>query len=217
MVVTVVVGCAPRAYFGVENKAAGVPSEFAQTEAAIAKAERSAGARNCPDTIKEAKELARKAVETYWACRTAEAMDMLAMARSLAMTAEACRGTMAAPPPPPAGQCLVKLQDTNFAFDSAEITPGGKAIIDAYVDIFRTEPKFRVEIGGHTDDVGPEDYNQQLSEKRAKSVADYLVSQGVSRDRIARVIGYGETKPMVPNDSPYNRARNRRVEVLVCE
>lgn len=238
-------GCAKDTYFGVRNRALGVPNEFAQTEAAIATAENSEGVRYCPETVAKAKELASKAVETYWACRTEEAKVMLAHARALAMTAEVCAKPrpakvaakpapkvtamptpvvapppapkVAAAPPPAAGTCLVRIREVNFAFDSAKLTSGGKYILDAYIHILSSYPNMKVEIGGHTDDIGPEDYNQELSEQRAQSVADHLLARGVAKERIKRVVGYGETKPLASNDSPENRALNRRVEVTVCE
>ena len=92
----VIVGCAQSSYFGVPNRAIGVPDEFGQTEAAIASAENSEGAKYCPEKIARAKALAKEGVETYWACRTAEAMRLLADARQLAKEAEGCQ-----PPPPP--------------------------------------------------------------------------------------------------------------------
>jgi outer membrane protein OmpA-like peptidoglycan-associated protein len=101
----VMVGCASSSYFGVPNKAIGVPDEFGQTEAAIASAENSEGAKYCPEKIARAKALAKEGAETYWACRTAEGMDLLAQARKLAKEAESCqpppRATAPPPPPPP--------------------------------------------------------------------------------------------------------------------
>ena len=237
----VAVGCAPRSYFGIRSRALEVPKEFAQTETAIATAEKSEGSQYCPETIAKAKELAKKAVETYWACRTEEAMEMLAHARALSMTAEICAKPrpakvsappapkpvpvvvpppapkVAAAPPPAVGTCIVRIKDVFFGFDSAQLTSDGKEVVDAYLHILSSYPDMNVEIGGHTDDIGPEDYNLKLSERRAQSVADHLLARGVPNDRIKRVVGYGETKPLLANDSRENRAINRRVEVLVCD
>jgi outer membrane protein OmpA-like peptidoglycan-associated protein len=98
------VGCASSSYFGVPSKAIGVPDEFGQTEAVIASAENSEGAKYCPEKIARAKALAKEGVETYWACHTAEGMDLLAQARKLAKEAESCqpppRVTAPSPPPP---------------------------------------------------------------------------------------------------------------------
>ena len=101
----VMVGCAPKTHFGVPDKAIWAPAEFGQTEAAIASAERSAGAKYCPEKIARAKELGKQAAEIYWICRTAEAMGLLAQARNLAKEAESCRppARVTPPPPPPPG------------------------------------------------------------------------------------------------------------------
>ena len=96
VLVFVMFGCASRGYFGVPSQAIGVPDEFGQTEAAIASAENSEGAKYCPEKIARAKALAKQGVETYWACRTAEGMSLLAQARELAKEAESCQ-----PPPRP--------------------------------------------------------------------------------------------------------------------
>jgi len=100
----VMVGCASSGYFGVPNKAMGVPEQFGQTEAAIASAENSAGAKYCPEKIARAKALAKEGAETYWACRTEEGMALLAQARQLAKEAESCqpppRATAPSPSPP---------------------------------------------------------------------------------------------------------------------
>ena len=92
-----VISCAPASHFGVKDQAIGVPPQFGETEAAVAQAERSPGAKYCPEKIAKAKELGKQGVETYWACRTEEAMKLLAEARKLAKEAEGCQ-----PPPSPA-------------------------------------------------------------------------------------------------------------------
>ena len=101
VLVFMMVGCASRGYFGVPSKAMGVPDEFRQTEVAIATAENSEGAKYCPEKIARAKALAKQGVETYWACRTAEGMSLLAQARELAKEAESCQPPPRATAPPP--------------------------------------------------------------------------------------------------------------------
>ncbi len=88
-------------HFGVANRAAMVPDDFGETEAAIAQAEQSAGAKYCPEKIAKAKELAHDGAEVYWACRNTESSRLLAEARKMAKEAEAC-GPQAAPAPTPA-------------------------------------------------------------------------------------------------------------------
>jgi len=95
-----IISCAPRSHFGVPDQAIGVPTMFGETEAAIAAAERSPGAKYCPEKIAKAKELAERGVKTYWACRTAEATDLLAEAQKLAKEAEGCQPPPSRPPVP---------------------------------------------------------------------------------------------------------------------
>src|SRR5260221_276714 len=76
------------------------------------------------------------------------------------------------------------------------------------------KPKLRVEIGGHTGNVGSASYNLQLSEKRAQSVANYLVQQGIDVTRIIQK-GYGAQQPVRPNDTEDNRQANRRIEFKI--
>ena len=83
--------CAFHTYhFGVQNRAATVPDDFGETEAAIARAEQSDGAKYCPDKIEKARELAHKGAEVYWACHNTESSKLLAEARELAKEAEGC-------------------------------------------------------------------------------------------------------------------------------
>jgi outer membrane protein OmpA-like peptidoglycan-associated protein len=129
----VMVGCASSSHFGVPDKAIGVPDEFGQTEAAIASAENSAGAKYCPEKIARAKALAKEGVETYWACRTAEAMDLLSQARKLAKEAEGCQPPPRADTTPPtvtsfsipARSSSLTVPITSF---SATDNPGGTGV-----------------------------------------------------------------------------------------
>ena len=75
-------------------------------------------------------------------------------------------------------------------------------------------PRLDVDVVGHADSTGPADYNQTLSENRALSVANYLIAQGVMRDRFY-VAGMGERSPIASNDTPSGRQQNRRVEILI--
>jgi len=74
----------------------------------------------------------------------------------------------------------------------------------------------KIEIAGHTDSTGDDAYNQGLSERRAKAVYDYFISNGVSKERVV-AFGYGEKQPKAPNDTPANRQLNRRVEFKILE
>lgn len=100
----------------------------------------------------------------------------------------------------------------NFAFDSAVIPAGEKDEIKETADFLKEFPQLDIRIEGHTDNIGTVEYNQGLSERRAKSVGESLTSDfGIEQERVSTV-GYSENRPLVPNDSPENRAKNRRIE-----
>ncbi len=122
------------------------------------------------------------------------------------------------PPPPPEPEVLFEFDaEVTFAFDSADIRPSAEPELNRAAAILDERNEIiLVEVAGHTDSIGPEAYNQGLSERRAQSVADYLVSRGVDRDRM-QVEGFGETRPKVSNDTPENRQMNRRVVVTILE
>ncbi len=98
-----------------------------------------------------------------------------------------------------------------FDLNKAGIRAEARPVLDGIADWLRRHPDVGLLIEGHTDDTGSERWNQELSERRAASAKEYLVSKGVSGNRITTV-GKGESDPHVPNDSPENRALNRRVE-----
>jgi outer membrane protein OmpA-like peptidoglycan-associated protein len=108
------------------------------------------------------------------------------------------------------GQVII-LEGINFETNSARITPDSEARLQTTLATLRNNPNIEVEISGHTDSRGTDANNQSLSERRANSVKDWLVSNGISSSRITTV-GYGESKPIAPNDSPENMLRNRRIE-----
>jgi OOP family OmpA-OmpF porin len=119
----------------------------------------------------------------------------------------------AAPPPPPAPPKKMTLSaDTFFDFDKATLKPAGEQKVDEVVQALKADPRLRALVEGHTDSVGSDAYNQRLSERRAKAVRDYMVSQGIDSTRIS-TRGYGETKPVASNTTAEGRAKNRRVEI----
>ena len=104
--------------------------------------------------------------------------------------------------------------DAFFAFDKSVVQPAGKAKLDALVKRMQTMDIEVVVAVGHTDSTGPASYNQRLSVRRAEAVKAYMVSKGVSADRIFTE-GKGEGSPIADNSSRSGRAKNRRVEVEV--
>lgn len=108
---------------------------------------------------------------------------------------------------------LVTLRDVHFAFDSAQLTAEAKSILRDAVAAINASPSDRITIEGHTDSTGSDAYNSQLSQRRARSVAEYLVSQGVSGSRL-NTVGKGESSPIASNDTREGRALNRRVQII---
>lgn len=101
-----------------------------------------------------------------------------------------------------------------FATDQSAIQPQFRPTLDQVAQTLAEYPKTMVDVLGHTDSTGSEAYNQALSERRARSVSDYLVSHGVASVRMA-TIGYGETRPIASNETEDGKAQNRRVEIKV--
>lgn len=109
---------------------------------------------------------------------------------------------------------VLVLEGITFLFDSAEIQPGHEDELMDAARMLEDNPEARVEIGGHTDDVGEPAHNERLSQARAQSVADWLVAHGIDRARL-RTRGYGMSAPREANVDEASRARNRRIEFRV--
>lgn len=126
--------------------------------------------------------------------------------------------------PPPAASIATDLKkkksytfkNVNFETGRWDLLPEALPELDVLVVFLKENPKVRVEIGGHTDDVGKDEDNRILSENRAKSVRNYLTSKGIAPARLA-FRGYGESQPVAGNDSPEGRLANRRVECKILE
>ena len=101
-----------------------------------------------------------------------------------------------------------------FAYDSATVQPQFQRTLDQVADTLSQYNQTYVDVYGHTDSTGSDQYNQALSERRARSVADYLSGHGVQAARIG-TRGYGKTQPIASNDTDAGRAANRRVEVKI--
>ena len=99
-----------------------------------------------------------------------------------------------------------------FELDKAELLSSSFEVLDPVLDVLDQQPELRIEISGHTCWLGSEAHNNDLSRRRAQAVADYLVSAGVSRDRLV-VTHYGESQPIASNLTEEGRERNRRVEI----
>lgn len=223
-------GCTCKSsYFGVKNRAFIVPEEFANTEAAVEQAEKSAGARYCPEKIREAKELGRRAAEIYWACDDEKAMGLLARAADLAGEAESCTPPPTEKPVPPKEKpAPAKTIPTEpktptiqwvvieqaFEFDCITLTRKATKTLERQAAALKQHPQTTIEIYGHADSRGTQRYNQSLSERRAETAKAYLVSAGVAANRM-RTFGKGERDPRCSNDTEAGRFRNRRIELKI--
>ena len=116
-----------------------------------------------------------------------------------AKTADGC--------PPP-----LVLEGVQFDNDKATLRPEAFAILDKTAASLKDWGDVNIEVGGHTDSRADDDYNLKLSQRRAETVRDYLISKGIAADRLTAK-GYGETKPIADNETEEGRFKNRRVEL----
>jgi outer membrane protein OmpA-like peptidoglycan-associated protein len=106
------------------------------------------------------------------------------------------------------------MSDVLFKSGSFELLTGARERLAKVSGIVLAYPSLRLSVEGHTDSVGGDDYNQQLSERRAEAVRDYLVQQGIASDSVS-ASGFGKTAPVASNDTPEGRQQNRRVELVL--
>jgi OOP family OmpA-OmpF porin len=119
-----------------------------------------------------------------------------------------CPETVAATPAPVEGLSI--SSDVAFDFDQAVIKPEFYSTLDNVADQMNANPNTSLSLVGHTDSIGTEDYNQGLSERRARAVAEYLETRGVAAGRLTES-GDGELNPIADNSTAEGRAQNRRV------
>jgi len=109
---------------------------------------------------------------------------------------------------------IVNISDVLFDFNQYTLKPGAREKLAKVAGILLAYPGLKIQVEGHTDSVGSDEYNQKLSENRAGSVRDYLTGQGVPGNFVSAV-GFGKTSPVASNDTNEGRQRNRRVELVV--
>lgn len=111
-------------------------------------------------------------------------------------------------------QAIIELKGVHFDYDKAVLRKDGLPAIDDGVALMKKRPEIKVEVAGHTDADGSDAYNLNLSTRRTQAVVDYMVSQGISKDRLVAK-GYGESQPVADNATPAGKAKNRRVEMRI--
>ena len=109
-----------------------------------------------------------------------------------------------------------KINDINYSINSALITEKSKLVLNEFKTFLDENPSMIIEIHGHTDDRGDESKNLTLSTDRAYSVMAYLQEKGIDKERMS-FKGFGQTKPLMPNTTTENRAKNRRTEFLIVD
>ncbi len=191
--------------------------ELASARAAIDAAKAAHAERCAPKTLAEAE------ASLYWAAHELdetgqhpdETASLIQRAEGKAREAKRLARANCAPKPKPK-QEIISLSGVHFETNSAELTGDSIAILDRAVATLKKRADIRVEVAAHTDSIGSAAYNQALSERRAKSVMDYLTSHGIAADRLTAK-GYGESDPIASNATAAGRAKNRRVELRVLK
>jgi outer membrane protein OmpA-like peptidoglycan-associated protein len=112
------------------------------------------------------------------------------------------------------GILVTFASDVLFQTNSSYLSAEAKKELDKFVEMLKDDKVSKLLINGHTDATGTAEYNLGLSEKRAVSVKNYLVTKGISSQRITTQ-GYGITKPIAPNNTVEGRGKNRRVEIII--
>jgi outer membrane protein OmpA-like peptidoglycan-associated protein len=108
------------------------------------------------------------------------------------------------------------LRNVHFDTGKATLRPESYAAINDLLEVMKNKKKMVIEIAGHTDDVGDDDSNLRLSQARAETVKNYLISKGIQKERVSAK-GYGETQPAASNDTPEGKQENRRTEVRIIK
>jgi outer membrane protein OmpA-like peptidoglycan-associated protein len=184
-----------------QQQAAEAEAEKAAKERATAQAAAEQAARDRAAAQADA-EKARQAAAQAEAEKAQLRAQLLAQLNSILQTRDSARGL------------IVNMSDVLFDTGSYTLKPGAREKLAKISGIVLAHPGLTLQIEGHTDSVGSDEFNQQLSERRAGSVRDFLADQGVPASGIT-ARGFGKTQPVASNDTAEGRQRNRRVELVV--
>ena len=156
-----------------------------------------------------AKQEAQVAREEADSVRQEREADLDRMQKALSQIAETRRTAL--------GLVMNLGEDTlRFDFDKATLRPDNRELLSRIAGVLLTSKGYQIDVFGHTDDIGTEEYNLKLSQKRAQSVRSYLVEAGVDPEIISTK-GFGKSSPRVPGTTPAARAANRRVEIAIVD
>lgn len=173
-------------------------AERAKAEAEAAKASAMVEAENARQAAAEANRLRQRAEDEKAGLRK----QLLDQFNLILETRDSARGL------------IVNMSDVLFDFGKYSLRPETREKLAKISGIVLAHPGLRLDVEGHTDSIGSEEFNQKLSENRAAAVRDYLISQGLNGDAVT-ARGLGKTQPIAPNDTAANRQKNRRVEMVV--
>lgn len=188
------------------------PNELPGAERAVDNAQNAGKDKQCPVEFANSKNMKDKAYETYWACKTKEAIEMAKDATKKANALCPSKPQLEGKP----SRVIDKFTLTiNFDFDKATIRKSDIAQLKKAIAFIKKYPGAKIKLEGHTDFTGTEQYNQGLSEKRAEATMKYLIEKGGIEGSRISTIGYGESKPTASNKTRSGRAKNRRVEILI--
>src|SRR5579864_1646401 len=188
-----------------EKKAADDRAARARADAdaqAKARADADAARAQAEMAKAEAQKAAQEAARQKQEAEQAKAEALAQQLNTVLATRDTARGLIA------------NMSDVLFKSGSFELLAGARERLAKVSGIVLAYPSLHLSVEGHTDSVGTDDYNQQLSEKRADAVRDYLVQQGISSDAIS-ASGFGKTAPVASNDTADGRKQNRRVELVL--
>jgi outer membrane protein OmpA-like peptidoglycan-associated protein len=178
----------------------------AQQQVLAAETDKARQAAAQSDTLRQQAESAKQQAEKATQQAEYEKQELrarlLQQLNSILATRDSARGLVA------------NMSDVLFRSGSVELLPGARERLAKVSGIVLAYPSLHVAVEGHTDSIGTDDYNQQLSEHRALSVRDYLVQQGISTSAI-EARGFGKTEPIATNDTAEGRQQNRRVELVL--
>ena len=187
-----------RARAEAEERVAKEKAEVARLEADRARAEANRSSEQARLAQQEAKDAAARAEQEKAALRA----DLMKQLSLILETRDSVRGL------------IVNMSDVLFDTGQATLKPGAREKLAKVSGIVLAHPGLSLEVEGHTDSVGTDDFNQSLSERRAESVKTYLTQQGIPSASI-RARGFGEVQPVASNDHAAGRQQNRRVELIV--
>jgi len=191
--------------------------ELPDAERAVQDAVKTGRDKECPQAFNDVKKMKDNAYETYWSCRTEEA---ICMARNATNAAKALCPSKHKPLPVKEKCAAPKVIDrmtlmVNFDFDKSKIREVDKAELKKAIAFVKKYSGAKIKLEGYTDFIGTEKYNMALSERRANAVRDYLVREGGVVKKEIKAVGYGESNPVASNKTAAGRAKNRRVEILI--